>query len=301
VDLSKPAGTPGTDNCCTSNEVAAGMYYRTYTNTGSGPTGEADLATVSGFRLDKYEVTVGRYRQFVTAWNGGAGYTPPAGSGKHTHLNGGNGLNATAGGYETGWVASDDSNMTAPEVSSGGTVTSTWTASPGSNEDLPINFVNWYDAYAFCIWDGGFLPSEAEWGYAAAGGMQQYEYPWGAIDPGTANLYAIYNCDYPSGSGNCLGASITNLANVGTAAMGPGLFGQLDLAGSVQEWTLDWYAVSYVNPCMDCANLTAASDRSTRGGAFTSSLADISPELRNGVLIPARLNLSVGFRCARTP
>jgi len=49
---------------------------------------------VGDFKLDKYEVTVGRFRQFVAAWNGGAGYTPPAGSGKHTHLNGGNGLNA---------------------------------------------------------------------------------------------------------------------------------------------------------------------------------------------------------------
>src|SRR4029077_19826490 len=99
------------ESCCRSLQVPAGTYDRTYSNTDSGPTGEADPAVVSGFRLDKYLVTVGRFRQFVTAWNGGAGYKPAAGSGKHIHLNGGNGLRATAGDYELGWAASDSSNI----------------------------------------------------------------------------------------------------------------------------------------------------------------------------------------------
>jgi formylglycine-generating enzyme len=45
----------------------------------------------------------------------------------------------------------------------------TWTDTVGSHENLPINCINWYEAYAFCIWDGGFLPSDAESEYAAAG------------------------------------------------------------------------------------------------------------------------------------
>jgi formylglycine-generating enzyme len=66
-------GGSGTESCCTSLEVTndsvdGGIsYYRTYANDGGGPTGEADPATVSGFRLDKYLVTVGRFRQFVMA------------------------------------------------------------------------------------------------------------------------------------------------------------------------------------------------------------------------------------------
>ena len=64
----------GSESCCTSLEVTGGTYYRTYTNAGErSRRATADPATVSGFRLDKYEVTVGRFRQFVTAWNSGSG------------------------------------------------------------------------------------------------------------------------------------------------------------------------------------------------------------------------------------
>jgi formylglycine-generating enzyme len=54
-----------TESCCTSLEVVGGTFYRIYSNDGSGPQGEADPASVSTFLLDKYLVTVGRFRQFV--------------------------------------------------------------------------------------------------------------------------------------------------------------------------------------------------------------------------------------------
>jgi formylglycine-generating enzyme required for sulfatase activity len=91
-----------------------------------------------------------------------------------------------------------------------------------------MNCVNWYEAYAFCIWDVGFLPRETEWEYAAVGGNQQRQYPWGTADPGTANQYAIFNCNYPNLANNeqgCAGA--TNIAPVGTATMEGHLRGHL--------------------------------------------------------------------------
>lgn len=289
----------GSESCCTSLPVTGGTYNRTYTNTGSGPTGEANPASVSNFQLDKYEVTVGRFRQFVAAWNGGTGWTPPSGSGKHAHLNGGAGLSATAGGYEGGWVTTDDASI-APTNSNLSCATdyATWTACAGSNENRPINCVNWWEAYAFCIWDGGFLPSEAEWEYAAAGGSQELEYPWGATNPGTASQYAIYGCFYPSGAGSCTQGPL-NVAPVGTPTLGAGRWGQLDLAGNVFEWGLDWSS-GYIGSCVDCTDLTPASNRVRRGGEFAIGTSYMMASDREDWAPTVRHN-DLGFRCARTP
>ena len=91
------------DNCARSLLVSGGTFYRKVLGDPSG-AGKVYPATISDFRLDKYEVTVGRFRKFVDAWVGG--WHPSAGEGKHTHLNGGAGLVNTAGGNEPGWDAS---------------------------------------------------------------------------------------------------------------------------------------------------------------------------------------------------
>ena len=102
-----------------------------------------------------------------------------------------------AGTFESGWVASDDGKIAPTNANLAcSSAYDSWTSTAGTNENLPINCVNWWEAYAFCIWDGGFLPSDAEAGYAAAGGDEQREYPWGSMTPGTTNQYAIYGCYY---------------------------------------------------------------------------------------------------------
>jgi len=307
-------GGSGHESCCTSLEVTGGTFYRSY--DGVKYTDKSNPATVSSYRLDKYEITVGRFRQFVAAII--AGWRPMAGSGKHTHLNGGKGLNATGGGYEAGW----DANWNAFFLTSASAWNTnlamahgTWTPSPGTNENKPISNETWYDAYAFCIWDGGFLPSEAEWNYAAAGGggpSGQRVYPWSipststTIDCSYANYApqqsgtATTACTTPSCVGGCPADAPSN---VGTESpKGDGAYGQTDLSGNIEEWTLD-HAGAYVTPCLDCANLSAASPREWRGGGW-------SPDsTRDGnLVISYRFNFAsssrfndMGARCARVP
>jgi formylglycine-generating enzyme required for sulfatase activity len=262
--------------------------------------------------LDKYFVTVGRFRKFVAAYNGGSGWTPSAGSGKHSHLNGGKGLvdvGAAAGtvAYEAGWASSYNANLSLSSASLMCAGNASWTASAGANETLPINCINWYDAYAFCIWDGGFLPSEAEWEYAAAGGSQQREYPWGSTDPGTANQYAIYSCY--NGCYTAMGplglGTVGTLAPVGSTTLGGGLWGHFDLAGELREWTMDLSA-QYVSPCTDCADLTSGANGELRGGDYLNGTASNSPNSilptsRNGSYGRSAFLETFGFRCARAP
>jgi sulfatase modifying factor 1 len=288
------------ESCCTSPEVPAGSYFRTYVNTGSGVSGSADLATISGYRLDKYDVTVGRFRQFVVAWNNGAGYKPAPGSGKHTHLNGGSGLSVTTGGFESGWSAADNGQIAPTNANLTSTACgayATWTNTPTTNEKLPIDCVTWEEAYAFCIWDGGFLPSDVEWGYAAEGGPSGFrEYPWGSTAPGTANQYAIYGCLY-NGTGTCTG--VTNIAPVGTASLGAGLYGQLDLEGEDFQWVLD-VGSNKTNPCTDCLLQDPTStNRALRGSSWNYPASGLNPVIASGGSKATRSGYS--FRCARVP
>jgi formylglycine-generating enzyme required for sulfatase activity len=115
-------GAGSNESCATSLLVAGGMFYR--------GTDTANPATISDFRLDKYEVTVGRFRKFVDAWVGG--WRPSAGAGKHTHLNGGAGLVNTAGGNEPGWNATwtayvgAASNFDVAPIGAGATTKASW-------------------------------------------------------------------------------------------------------------------------------------------------------------------------------
>ena len=300
-------GPAGNDDCCASPLVPGGTFSRSYDGVTTGYTDPQYKATVSDFRLDKYEVTVGRFRQFVNAVV--AGWTPPAGSGKHTHLNGGSGLLATGGGYEGGWDATWSTAANLPNVKATWDTASylgcngaptTWTSASGTHEKLPINCISWYQANAFCIWDGGFLPSETEWNYAAAAGAEQRAYPWGATAPGANATLADYGCFY-NGSGTCSGVS--NIASVGLIPAGVGKWGQMDLAGNVWEWNLDWYVAPFPdNTCVNCTNATTASVRGMRGGAYSSPLSQLPISFRNtGIGSPWGTGDYLGVRCARSP
>jgi sulfatase modifying factor 1 len=290
---------------CESYLVPGGTFLR-----GNDPLHEdaGAPATITTFRLDAFEVDLARFRPFVTAVILGTGLPSP-GYGIHNNVAGDRGLNGggDAGVYETGWDPAWSSMFPMEEQQwddnlSCGYLANVWVANAVSdifNELRPINCVTWYEAYAFCIWDGGFLPSEAEWNYAAAGGAAQRLYPWGSTDPDTKSQYAVYGCLYPQPTAfNEVTAD--NISNVDQLPMGVGAFGQWALAGNMAEWTLDFYNPTYPTPCSDCAELTPSGQRVFRGGSFdraeplleTSSRVPSDPMLRSQ---------DVGFRCARVP
>ncbi len=299
--LAPTCGPTGTSPCCESPVVTGGTYFRSYDiGTDNAYADMSYPATLSTFRLDKYEVTVGRFRQFVNAGMGTQQSPPASGAGGRT-LNG----MANQGGWDPAWNPNLAlvSGALITNVKCGATY-QTWTDTPGGNENRPINCVDWYEAMAFCVWDGGFLPTEAEWNYAAAGGSEQRAYPWSSpafsltLDDST---YASYSVDFTKlcmGDG-VMGCALTDLVPVGTKPVGDGLLGQSDLGGNVLEWVLDWYA-SYSNPCTDCANLTPDMYRVSRGGSFFNGAGNLRVAVRGPDFATSR-DIQFGVRCARTP
>jgi sulfatase modifying factor 1 len=273
-----------------------------------------DGAKVDAFKLDKFEVTVGRFRMFVDDVVGG--WRPTVGSGKHAHVNGGKGLR-DGGIFEPGWVEAElrgaksewDVNLT--DV--GKCANHTWTPTPGANEKKPINCVTWTEAYAFCIWDHGFLPSEAEWDFAAAGGANQWRYPWGAEAPGLDARLANYGCFFDNDGGafapdatikTCEPVLAKNIAPVGSILAGKGKWGQLDLAGNLAEWTLDFVIAedeyTFCDNCMYGPESKRTGNPVTRGGSFDAPESSIRTTFREGFALTRRA-ANLGFRCARSP
>jgi formylglycine-generating enzyme required for sulfatase activity len=237
----------------------------------------AVTASVRAFFLDRFEVTVGRFRKFVEAVD--TGWRPASGDGKHGYLNGG-----TESGWEGGWTIPMTASAWDAALSCSPTW-QTWTPRIGANETKPINCVSWYDAYAFCIWDGGVLPSEAEWELAASGGEERV-FPWGNDDPGTTRACYVPSC---SGLASAVGAFPT----------GDGRWGHADLAGNVFEWVLDFAADYPSGSCNDCAFLSSGSHRRLRGGHFRLEASFLRAAYRSG-LQPWSAGRYVGVRCART-
>lgn len=291
------AGMIGTecqgDDCCTSILVDGGTFERT--------TDITFTATVSSFRLDKYEVTVARYRPFLAArpaWI--AAGNPMPGAGEHPRIPG--------TGWDASWPVLISPDAVGNEPPYCGEEDQPYvTHADEGNGDLPVNCVSWYDAFQFCVWDGGRLPTGTEWEFAAVGGPLQQLYPWGNTpvpsglqDPSAD--YAVYN--HLGDGSDASAVSFADILPVGSKPAGAGPFGHLDMAGNLAEFTLDKTSTLFpesMDPVVDWVDFLPDVDATTiRGGAWTSPPADIRSTIQLGTFRYSAWP-EFGFRCARAP
>jgi len=161
--------------------------------------------------------------------------------------------------------------------------------------DLPATNVDWSAAVAFCTWNGGRLPTEAEWEFAARG-PEGRTYPWG-------NVYSPYLCNHGAFARDATDATdgFAGLAPVGSFPDGATPLGILDLAGNAGEWVADYYDTDPQGFGYDASSQVDPKGKKfgvahvVRGGSFADGAA-----WQRGTARAKSLGASptVGFRCA---
>ncbi len=135
-------------------------------------------------------------------------------------------------------------------------------------ERHPVVQIAWEDAVAYADWAGGRLPTEAEWEYAARGGLEGKPHAWGDAAHDSAHPQAhIYNGTFP----------LHPAEPVAVGSYPPNGYGLHDMSGNVWQWTADWYAPdtylrhAAVGVPRDPSENQASTQRVIRGGSFLCS------------------------------
>jgi formylglycine-generating enzyme required for sulfatase activity len=240
--------------------------------------------TVSPFAIDAYEVTVARFRQFWAARPTTAAPTT---------------LRARGIAYRGGTIAWGEA---AQDRFIDGT-SCNWSATDDRASAHPMNCVDYWLAQEFCVWDGGRLPTEAEWEFAArgsaVGGLTPGRvYPWGAAEPVGSSAVSCQRAHFNS----CRGDDSRLTVPVGRFPATAELF---DMAGNVSEWTADTYSqytMCGISPAAadPLCNASARVEprRVHRGGSYSTAaiyLRAASREARQD----STGSVGIGFRCAR--
>lgn len=235
--------------------------------------------TVSSFSMSQYEITNEQYAAFLTAKGnqkeGGVTWYDESGEGYN--------------GYAEAAISQDGEDV--------------WVVKSG-RENHPVNYVSWFGARAYCAWLtevslGNYrLPTEAEWEYAAGGGMEGRDslgyrlHEYAGADRENLNEVAWYTET----------TNDTGTREVGTKRANE--LGLYDMSGNVWEWCADWYGETYYQTSVD-ENLTQnpkgppnGDFRVLRGGSWYNDNDNCRVSNR-GSNYPDNRNDSDGFRVVR--
>jgi formylglycine-generating enzyme required for sulfatase activity len=178
-----------------------------------------------------------------------------------------------------------------------------WHRPEGPHSDLdgradhPVVHVSWNDARAYCEWTGTRLPTEAEWEYAARGGLERNAFPWGDnLEPDGEHRMNVFQGRFPgenTGADGFLGTAPVD-------AFPPNGYGLYNVTGNVWEWCADWYDADYYpsSPRRDPQGPDRGTNRVMRGGSYLCHLSYCKRyrvSARSGSE-PASSTGNVGFR-----